>query len=82
MSKPYRQVPLDEFSDDSSDDGGGGGGGSDDFVNQSIRNQRVCVKIYMIYCHAITLSNLQCGIMRNESIVTMMILKKQLFIYF
>lgn len=33
--KPYSQVPLDEFSDDSSNEG------DDDFVQRSMRNQRV-----------------------------------------
>jgi hypothetical protein len=33
-TKPYSQVPLDEFSDDSSK-------GEDDFVTRSVQNQRV-----------------------------------------
>ena len=34
-SKPYSQVPLDEFSDDSSNNG------EDDFVTRSVKNQKV-----------------------------------------
>ena len=35
--KDYSQVSLDDFSDDDSDTDGGGG----DYVQQSIRNQKV-----------------------------------------